>query len=92
MSDPQNDADNRLKLAFGKLFRPAAPPALPSYLANASDNDKQLWELDQRVKVLESRYDTITKVAFRTSAAVIGLAASLVGWDWVTQFLKFLGL
>jgi hypothetical protein len=80
--------------AFKKLvkgWRLPAPPALPTNMLGASETDKQLWTLDQRLTALEARYTLITKIAWRTSAAVLGIIGSLAGWDWISQFLQFLG-
>lgn len=92
----ENQEEKRIEAenAFKKLvkgWRLPAPPLPPPNMLGASETDKQLWTLDQRLTALEARYNLITKIAWRTSAAVIGLVGSLAGWDWINQVLQFLG-
>jgi hypothetical protein len=89
--DKQIEAENKFKQVFSSLRLPA-PPAPPPSLMGASDEVKQLWTLDQRLTALEARYNLVVKIAWRTSAAVVALVGSLVGWDWVGRFLSLLGV
>lgn len=84
------EAENALKKLVNG-WRLPVPPALPTNMLGASDTDKQLWTLDQRLTALEARYNLISKIAWRTSAAVLGIVSSLAGWDWINQVLQFLG-
>jgi hypothetical protein len=87
----QEEVENKFKQVVNRLRLPALPTP-PANMLGASDETKQLWELNERVKGLEARYALILKVVWRTSAGVVGGAATLFGWDAVLAFLKFLGV
>ncbi len=56
-----------------------------------AEDRRAIWELQQDVKALKDRYNLCVKVVWRTSAAVLGLAAPLIGSDLLSKLVKLLG-
>ena len=85
---------NNLGAAFQLPPTPEPPPNL--FAGNGStemtmEDRRAIWELQQDMAVLKQRYDLILKVAWRTSAALLGLAAPLIGSDLLTRLINLLG-
>ena len=88
----------RALINFGANFQlpptPEPPPNL--FTRNGStemtpEDRRAIWELQQDVATLKQRYDLIVKIAWRTSAVVIGLATPLIGSDLLTRLVNLLG-
>ncbi len=84
--------------SFGGAFQlpptPEPPPNLFSRNGSTEmtpEDRRAIWELQQDMAVLKQRYDLIVKIAWRTSAAVLGLAAPLLGSDLLTRLINLLG-
>ena len=54
-------------------------------------SEQNLGRLLERVERLERQLSLIYKVCWRTSAALMGLAAASFGWDWVSKLLRAIG-
>jgi hypothetical protein len=93
--------ESRFKQAlrnFGSAFQlpptPEPPPNL--FTRNGStemtpEDRRAIWELQQDMAVIKQRYDLVVKIAWRTSAALLGLAAPLIGSDLLTRLINLLG-
>ena len=55
------------------------------------EDRRAIWELQQDVKALKERYNLCVKVVWRTSAALLGLAAPLIGSDLLSKLIGLLG-
>lgn len=83
-----------LGTAFQLPPTPEPPPNLFSRNGSTEmtpEDRRSIWELQQDVTILKQRYDLIVKVAWRTSAALLGLAAPLIGSDLLTRLINLLG-
>lgn len=87
-SNRQKSAESRFKKLF-KGFEVPPPPAPPKDLP---PDRREVWQLQQEVALLRSRYNMLVKIAWRTSAALIGLAAPVFGWDFVGRLLDLMGV
>ncbi len=90
------EAEARFKKVFSAWRLPEAGIAPASYINAAprmitQDDLQTIWRLEQDVKILTSKYTLITKIVFRTSAALVGLAAPALGWDFINKLLIILG-
>jgi hypothetical protein len=97
----RQELESRFKRAlrnFGAAFQlpptPEPPPNL--FTRNGAtemtpEDRRAIWELQQDMAVLKQRYDLLVKLAWRTSAAVVGLAAPLIGSDLLTRLINLLG-
>ena len=93
--------ESRFKRALNNLGSPLALPPTPEPPQNlfaasgpvemTPEDRRAIWELQQDMAVLKQRYDLIVKVAWRTSAALLGLAAPLIGSDLLTRLINLLG-
>jgi hypothetical protein len=86
-TDRQAEAEAGLKRLFKKAELPkigAAPPDL-------SPDRREVWLLQQQVAQLQARYTMLVKIAWRTSAALVGLAAPVFGWDFIARIIQVLG-
>ncbi len=86
--------EGALKGAVGRWqrgLRLPPPPAIPSFMEGSNPDTRLLWELNERVKLLEEHYRVMGKVVWRTSAAVLGLLVPSLGWDVVNNLLKLMG-
>lgn len=93
--------ENRFKQAvvgFGKSLELPPTPEPPANLfagkgavEMTQDDRRAIWELQQDMTILKSRYNLIVKISWRTSAALLGLAAPLIGSDLLTRLISLLG-
>src|SRR4051794_11525348 len=93
--------ENRFKRALNNLGTAFALPPVPEpppnlFTRNGStemtpEDRRDIWELQQDMALLKQRYNFIVKVAWRTSAALLGLAAPLIGSDLLTRLINLLG-
>jgi hypothetical protein len=90
----KKEIDSSLKAALGRWRSGMAlppPPSIPINLQGAGPDMRLLWELNERVKLLEGHYKLMGKVVWRTSAALLGLLVPSLGWDTVENILKLMG-
>jgi hypothetical protein len=93
--------EGRFKQAVAGLGRLFELPPTPQPPENQFEREgpgemqpedrRAIWELQQDVKVLKDRYNLCVKVVWRTSAALLGLAAPLIGSDLLAKFINLLG-
>jgi hypothetical protein len=93
--------ESRFKRALDGLGSAFELPPTPEPPANLFTKDSEgqvtpedrraIWELQQDVKVLKERYNLAVKVVWRTSAALMGLAAPLIGSDLLSKLISLLG-
>ena len=94
--------ESRFKRALGGLGAAMEMPATPEPPDNlfkeaggggqiTAEDRRAIWELQQDVKALKGRYNLGVKVVWRTSAAVLGLAAPLIGSDLLSKLVSLLG-
>lgn len=90
----KKEIDSSFKAALGRwrsgLVLPP-PPTVPTNLQGAGPDIRLLWELNERVKLLEGHYRLMGKVVWRTSAALLGLLVPSLGWDTVENIVKLMG-
>ena len=96
--------ESRFKRAVARLGSALEMPATPEPPDNlfkeaggggggqiTAEDRRAIWELQQDVKALKDRYNLGVKVVWRTSAAVLGLAAPLIGSDLLSKLVNLLG-
>jgi hypothetical protein len=93
--------EGRFKQAVAGLGRLFELPPTPQPPENQFEREgpgemqpedrRAIWELQQDVKALKDRYNLCVKVVWRTSAALLGLAAPLIGSDLLAKFIGLLG-
>lgn len=88
----------RTLISLGAAFQlPPTPEPAPNLFARngstemSPEDRRAIWELQQDMSLLKQRYDLIVKIAWRTSAALLGLAAPLIGSDLLTRLINLLG-
>jgi hypothetical protein len=86
-SDRQAEAEAGLK----RLFKKAELPKIADAPSNLPPDRRELWVLQQQVAQLQARYSMLVKIAWRTSAALVGLAAPVFGWDFIGRVIAVLG-
>src|SRR5438309_1858822 len=99
--DERRQLESRFKRAvtnLGAAFQLPPTPEPPANLLiqNSStemtmEDRRAIWELQQDMTVLKQRYNFLVKVGWRTSAALLGLAAPLIGSDLLTRLINLLG-
>ncbi|MBN9387849.1 MAG: hypothetical protein J0I20_07365 [Chloroflexi bacterium] len=100
-TEERQQLESRFKQAlrnFGTAFQLPPTPEPPANLFtwNGStdmtpEDRRAIWELQQDMAVIKQRYDLVVKIAWRTSAALLGLAAPLIGSDLLTRLVNLLG-
>jgi hypothetical protein len=87
-----NEKQAATERRFKKLFKGFEMPAAPAPPANLPPDRREVWQLQQEVKLLRDRYNMLVKITWRTSAALVGLAAPAFGWDFISKVLDVLGV
>ncbi|HEX2909381.1 MAG TPA: hypothetical protein VH186_01140 [Chloroflexia bacterium] len=89
----QVEAERRLKNLFSKLLNPPEMPEAPVLPPGTSQEMALVYAvLNQRIDALDKQLKAIYKLAFRTSAAVVGMMLPVFGWDSLEKLLKLLGV
>jgi hypothetical protein len=97
----RKELESRFKRAVAGLGSALAMPPTPEPPENlfsgkgpvemTQEDRRAIWELQQDVKGLRERYNLGVKVVWRTSAALLGLAAPLIGSDLLGKLISLLG-
>jgi hypothetical protein len=98
--EERQQLENRFKRAIFSLGASLELPPTPEPPANLFGHEESgemrledrraIWELQQDVAILKQRYNLIVKVVWRTSAALLGLAAPLLGSDLLSKLIRLL--
>lgn len=99
--EDRKQLENRFKRAVAglgsSLEMPDTPEPPPNLFSGngpvvmTQEDRRAIWELQQDVKALKDRYNLVIKVAWRTSAVLLGLAAPLFGSDLLSRLVNLLG-
>ena len=93
----RQEAEAKLKITLRnithRLSVPAipAPAALPASLLSASEEQKELWQLRADLNALRKYHQIVARYIGRGLVALISIAASWLGWGFVSQIFKILG-
>lgn len=86
-SERQAEAEAGLK----RLFKKAELPPIGPAPVDLPPDRREVWLLQQQVSQLQARYNMLVKIAWRTSAVLVGLAAPVFGSDFIARVIAILG-